>query len=49
MFEHSIDPALEFVITQFRLEAAWHFILCKIPDKDHKSLNALTTDSMISK
>ncbi len=49
MFEHSINPALEFVITLFRLEAAWHFILCEIPDKDHKSSHALEIDSMVPK
>jgi hypothetical protein len=49
MCKYSIDPALEFVITLFRLEADWHFILCEILDKDHKSLHALAIDSMISK
>lgn len=49
MCKYSIDLALEFVITLFRLEAAWHSILCEIPDKDHKSLHALATGSMISK
>ena len=49
MCKYSIDPALEFVITLFRLEGAWHFTLCEIPDKDNKSLHVLATDSMISK
>jgi len=26
MFEHSIDPALEFVITLSPPETAWHYI-----------------------
>jgi hypothetical protein len=49
MCKYSTDPALEFVITLFRLEAAWHFTLYEIPDKDDKRLHALATDSMISK
>jgi hypothetical protein len=35
MCKYSIDPVLECVITLSRLEAAWHFILCELPDKDH--------------
>ncbi len=49
MVKYSIDPALEFVITLIRLDSSWHFILCEIPDKDHKSSHALEIDSMISK
>jgi hypothetical protein len=49
MCKYSINPALEFVITIFRLEIAWHLTLCEIPDKDHKSLHALATDSMVPK
>ena len=35
MFEHSI-PALEFVITPFRPETAWHYISYMTADKTIK-------------
>jgi hypothetical protein len=37
MCKYSIDPALEFVITLFRLDSSWHFILSEITDKDIKA------------
>jgi hypothetical protein len=32
MFENLIYPAIGFVGTIVGLEAAWHFIACKVPD-----------------
>ena len=49
MCKYSTDPALEFVITLFQLEASWHFTLYEIPDKDDKRLQVLTTNSIIFK
>jgi len=36
MFEHSIDPALEFVITLSSPETAWHSISYVTADKTIK-------------
>jgi hypothetical protein len=33
MFENLVYPAVGFVVTLVGLEAAWHFTVCKIPDK----------------
>ena len=36
MFEYIIYPAIGFITTLLGLEAAWHFVACKIPDRTIK-------------